>query len=352
MGALGISKRLAILAVTSACWGSLALADHHPARTKELYEAARKEGLVVGYYGTLRTATEGPNGLISIFEKRFPGIKVRLVYGSGAQSREKILAEAGAGRRIGDIMSGGENTIMDIFQEGVIAVYRSPEVREDAVLVNPILSSPKEATPFRALAYGITYNTELVPKERIPYSWKDLLHPFWKDKLSMQDPGRGTGGGFSLFGALWEKPGFGKEYWMALAKQNVFRQKGSGPLLQLVARGEHAATLTDHSGNYWELKKGAAPVAFIKPKEGIHLSLIPMAVIKSAPHPNAAKLWVDWSISEEAQRIIAGAGYTPVRKGIKTSFPEASMEGVNVLQNPTATNVELWLERVRSVFGN
>jgi iron(III) transport system substrate-binding protein len=323
-------------------------------RTQALYEAAKKEGKVVGYYGDLRSAADGPQGLIAAFEKRYPGVKVELTYGSGSQSREKILAEAGSGRHLGDVMSGGSDTIEQLAREGVMEAYRSPVEQDGNVLVDPKLSDAS-TTQFRALVYGITYNTSLVPADKAPSGWKDLLDPFWKDKLSMQDPEQGTGGGFSLFIDLWLHPEFGQAYWNGMGKQNMFRAKGSGPLLQAVARGEKAATITDHSGNYREVKDGGAPVAFVKAREGVQLTLLPMAIIKGAPHPNAARLWIDWSISEEAQQILSNSGFTPLRKGIKPAFPEASLEGANFFPHrpaPTQAELDEWVPRVKDVFGS
>src|SRR5688572_5575200 len=127
-------------------------------RVQALYEEAKKEGKVVGYYGDLRAAAEGPDGLIAAFEKRYPGVKVELVFGSGSQSREKILAEAGSGRHLGDVMSGGSDTIEQLAREGVMEAYRSPAEQDGNALVDPKLSVPS-MTQFRALVYGITYNT-------------------------------------------------------------------------------------------------------------------------------------------------------------------------------------------------
>ena len=58
---------------------------------------------------------------------------------------------------------------------------------------------------------------------------------------------------------------------------------------------------------------------------------INQSIIKNAPHPNAAKLWIEWSLSEEGQTLLAAQGYATVRKGMKIAEPEASLEGVKFL---------------------
>ena len=54
-------------------------------------------------------------------------------------------------------------------------------------------------------------------------------------------------------------------------------------------------------------------------------------MIKNAPHPNAAKLWIEWNLSEEGQTTLAAQGYATVRKGLKPSEPEADLTGVKFL---------------------
>jgi iron(III) transport system substrate-binding protein len=78
-------------------------------------------------------------------------------------------------------------------------------------------------------------------------------------------------------------------------------------------------------------RQAGAPIKQLRPEEGVGITPINQALIKNAPHPNAAKLWIEWSLSEEGQKLLADQGYAPVRKGIETTQPEASVAGAKFL---------------------
>jgi iron(III) transport system substrate-binding protein len=78
-------------------------------------------------------------------------------------------------------------------------------------------------------------------------------------------------------------------------------------------------------------RQAGAPVKQIKPSDGVSVTQIPQSLIKNAPHPNAAKLWIEWSLSEEGQSLLAQLGYATVRKGSEPVAPEADVKGVKFL---------------------
>ncbi|HEV7664668.1 MAG TPA: hypothetical protein VGQ62_14110, partial [Chloroflexota bacterium] len=73
------------------------------------------------------------------------------------------------------------------------------------------------------------------------------------------------------------------------------------------------------------------PIKQIKPDDGVGVTPINQGLLKNAPHPNAAKLWIEWSLSEEGQTLLAQQGYAAVRKGLKAVEPEADLTGVKIL---------------------
>ena len=94
-----------------------------------------------------------------------------------------------------------------------------------------------------------------------------------------------------------------------------------------------------HSASAWPLantQRMEQPVCAscgkqIKPTDGVGVTPINQGLIKNAPHPNAARLWLEWSLSEEGQNLLAQLGYAVVRQGIKAVEPEANLEGVKFL---------------------
>ena len=95
-------------------------------------------------------------------------------------------------------------------------------------------------------------------------------------------------------------------------------------------------------------RRAGAPVKQIKPSDGVGVTPIGQSLIKNAPHPNAAKLWIEWSLSDEGQSLLAKQGYAVVRKGIKAIEPEASLEGVTFLpRDDDNTKLQLIPERTK-----
>jgi iron(III) transport system substrate-binding protein len=100
-----------------------------------------------------------------------------------------------------------------------------------------------------------------------------------------------------------------------------------------LVRGEHGVLMTTS----WQditLQKALskkAPVKMLQPEEGVMVIPISMGLVKNAPHPNVAALFMEWMITEDAQRVFAEAHYTPVRIGIRAKDPEGNIEGVRLL---------------------
>jgi len=145
----------------------------------------------------------------------------------------------------------------------------------------------------------------------------------------MDDP-RGSGPGGTILSGMEVLYGI-DEVDAKLAAQNIFFATQAGPILQALNRGEYAVYLSSNHTDVIAQRKAGAPIKQIKPSDGVGITPINQGLIKNAPHPNAAKLWIEWSLSEEGQNVLAAQGYAPVRKGLKPAEPEASLEGVKFL---------------------
>jgi iron(III) transport system substrate-binding protein len=170
---------------------------------------------------------------------------------------------------------------------------------------------------------------ELVPPDQEPKKWSDLFDPKWQGKLEMDDP-RGSGPGGTIISgieALYGPEDTDKK----LAAQKLFFATQAGPLLDALVRGEYAVYLSSAHTDVIAQRLAGAPIKQIRPEEGVGITPINQALIKNAPHPNAAKLWMEWSLSEEGQKLLASQGYAPVRKGVETTQPEAGLAGVKFL---------------------
>jgi iron(III) transport system substrate-binding protein len=183
-------------------------------------------------------------------------------------------------------------------------------------------------TPRSANLISLAVNTNLVPPDQEPKRWNDILDPKWKGKLASLDP-RGAGEGGSIIAGM--EMVYGREWSSKLKAQEVTFNKGVGLLWTSLVRGEYAMYLSARHADAVVQRKQGSPTKFIKMEDGVAWTYTSMANIKNQPHPNAAHLFIEWTLSEEGQNVLSQQGFVSVRQGIKSVEPEASMEGVALL---------------------
>jgi iron(III) transport system substrate-binding protein len=315
-------KRMAMIVVALVlCWlpriGETASAD--PAA--KYYAAAKKEGKLV-IYG-LGPPFLGP--INDAFTKRYPGIQIEAFDESGRETRERIIAEQKTGRVIGDVVIGGASVHQVLTDLGFLEPYRSSQIPQ---MIPELVPEGEVTSPFRSTVFSMAVNTKLIPVADEPKVWRDVLMPKFKGKMASDDP-RGSGGGGGVMASL--EAAFGTEFLQKLATQEIFFGKDTGTILTGLIRGEHALFLTASHDDIIVARRNGAPIKFLKPQDGIRAAGNFQSVVKNAPHLNAAKLWVEWSTSEEGQQMLGKVGLAPARKGIKPAEPEADLTGMKLL---------------------
>jgi iron(III) transport system substrate-binding protein len=126
-------------------------------------------------------------------------------------------------------------------------------------------------------------------------------------------------------GTMVQQPAFGWGYYETLAKNGAIAGKGNGSVIEAVARGEKAYGIIIE---YMALnaKEKGSPVNFVFPEEGVSAISQPVGILKATDNPEAAKAFVDWQLSEAAQRQSADQGYFPIFDSIEApkGYPPVS----------------------------
>ncbi len=284
----------------------------------KLVEAAKKEGKLVVY-----TAAVGQPSHVLVakaFEKKY-GIEVTYLEARASEIRERVRTEQTAGRFIGDLSHNGSTTSTLQAQDGAFQPFGSlPNLAR--------LRAPFTATDVRvpvfASAYSILVNTNLVKPADEPKTWADLTDPKWKGKI-LSDDMRALGGGQVAFFVLYDKLGRGFHEKLA-ANQLVF-SRDLRASERRVARGDYAVWIPMTTNSYADLK--GLPVKLLHPQEGYPYITYEVALLKNAPRPNAARLFMDFFLSDEAQLIHDKQGLTMVTG----TAPPAGNEEENARRN-------------------
>jgi len=274
---------------------------------------AKSEGKVTFYSGLVGSPSTA--AVAGAFEKA-TGIKTEYLDLRISEIRERMRAEQIAGRIIGDVLTTSFNVTTSIENnEGSLQPLRAfpNRTRSDVAIDNPAGTQ----APVYILKYGILINTKLVAPADEPKSWTDLLDPKWSGKILADDP-RALGGGFNAFVAQHDK--FGVDFLKKLADQKLVFTRDLREAERRVARGEYPIYIPFLFNDFSSLK--GLPVKAIVPSEGVAYVQFVASMVKNTTHPNAALMFINFLLSDEAQLIFAREGLGPVVNAVDAKVPD------------------------------
>jgi len=264
----------------------------------DLLELARKEGKVVLYTTLPGKAAEK---LKAAFEKKYPKVKFEFYQAGSLDTIGRYEAELAAGRVKGDLFHITDMVWpLRLKEQGNILKYDSPEYAAYEYLGEPLVM-PGYWAPFRILPTASIVNTKYVDPKTIQ-SYEDMLKPEYKGMIAGGDVATSTRAYMNYYslrkyyGTKWfEKlPELDAEYYESSERAFSYCVAGRWPILW-------------EAWAYKYVQKGikeGAPIMAIFPKEGVTVVPAPLGIFKQAPHPNAAKLFLNFAYSKEAQQLL------------------------------------------------
>ncbi len=276
------------------------------AEWEKTIEAAKKEGQVAVYIS-------GYEEILPEFQKEFPEIKVIAVTGRGSQMAQKLLTERRGDKFLADVFnSGGVTTYGQLHKAKVLdpikPVLLLPEVIDTSKWYQKQhhYTDPEGEAVFSYIGsatYGsVNYNTQLVDAKEFKSYW-DLLNSKWKGKIVARDiraPGPGSGNA-RLF---YHHPELGAPFIRKLFGEmdiSLFRDYRQGP--DWLAVGKYSICFFCDVD---VLKQQGLPVDTFGPKAfkeggGLVQQFGTITLVNRAPHPNAAKVFINWLLSRRGQ---------------------------------------------------
>lgn len=308
-------------------------------------DSAKKEGEVV-WYGTL-TGGSIVGRILSIFESRYPFIKVKYLRLGGAGFIERIRSEARAGRFLWDVVTSEYIQFFELSKQIGLAKYVPSELKN----FPPAHKDPNGTwvSIYGAIA-TIAWNTRMVKPAEAPKDWKDLLEPRWKGKkIGLPVEAFQWYGGMVTY--LGDKAG--REFMKALADQEPQTQAGYTNTSNLLAAGEFPVAITRaHRIEDARSTKGA-PVDWSADANPIVVSTHPVGISEKAPHGAAARLFYDFLISVEGQGLFTEEGFLSSHAAIKPRFPRMNLDRIKHPAPPdvkVSERIQTWITEHQQMF--
>jgi putative spermidine/putrescine transport system substrate-binding protein len=283
---------------------------------KTLYEAAKKEGMVVSF-------DTGPTwanwaAQFAAFKKRYPDVEI--TYNDIGSAATVVALDKARNRPQADTAYYFAASGVDAAAKGLVASFKP--VNYDKL---PSVFHDPDAKWFtiHSLTVAFVVNTKLVKNP--PQSWADLLKPEYRNSIVYLDP-RSTGVGQVIafaanFGAGGDmnnlKPGF--DYFGKLQQSgNVLRVLGTTPYAQFV-KGEIPIWISyENDGLKAKYTDGLGDaVAVVIPKEASAAAPYGISLVEKGPNPNAGKLWLNFIMTDLGQGIFAQGFVRPAVPGVK-----------------------------------
>jgi iron(III) transport system substrate-binding protein len=275
----------------------LAQAPAAEAITRALVEAARKEGRLAFY-----TAMDIPvaERFAKAFQSRYPGVAVRVERAGSERLYQRIEQERGSNIAAVDVVNSADAAHFIVWKRNG---WLAPYLPEEAAKHIPASYRDPEGTHIttRIWLSSLGYNTRLVKAEEAPKSFADLLDPKWAGKMVKAHPAYSGTIMTATFQIVRE---LGWEYLEKLARQRIMQVQSSTDPPKRLAAGERAVMADGNDYNLIQLKERGEPVDVVYPAEGTPLISGPSAVFRSAPNPNAARLFMSWLHGREAQQLL------------------------------------------------
>jgi iron(III) transport system substrate-binding protein len=312
----------------------------HAASNDSLIDAAKREGEVV-YYASMNLGEA--NAIISEFEKRYLFIKVKLNRAGSERLLTRVLTEFRAKKTFADIVQTVEFSMHIFNRNGVLARY-TPQSNS---LYPADYKEDSFWTTVYYNAYVTAYNTRLVPKSTLPKTYNELLDPKWKGKLLMEGTKADWFAG--MLQILGQERGL--RFMRDLAKQQPSPREGHELLAQLVVAGEGNFDINIPVASVERVKERGAPIEWTALGAAPAI-MVGAGVASGAPHPNAAKLFLEFVLSREGQKLMQTPGRHVARSDLAGEHSAVLKELKIVPVNPAlAEKLDEYAKQLRTIFG-
>jgi iron(III) transport system substrate-binding protein len=282
------------------------------APSAELVAAATKEGTAV-----FHTSIDLPvaQKMVTAFQNKFPGIRIQLERSGAERVLQRVEQEYASNIKAADVV---ESSDISMFIGWKKKAWLARHIAPDAMQYWPAEQRDPDGqyATVRGQLSVIAYNTKQVKPEEAPKSFADLLAPKWRMRMVKAHPGYS---GTILTSTFATANALGWPYFEQLAKQRVMQVQSASDPPKKVAQGERSIMFDGSEYVVFYLKEDGNPIEVVYPTEGSPIIEGQMTVMAAAPHPNAARLFLNFCYTAECQQLVSDLG------GMRSFHPDVKL---------------------------
>jgi iron(III) transport system substrate-binding protein len=321
-----------------------AAAQDMPAHERELYEAAKREGEITWYSGQYNAETSEAVG--RAFNERYPGLRCNVVRSTSQVAFQRLSQDARAQVGQCDVFSStNSGHFTQLKHEGRLVQFKP----ENASGMLPAIQNIDPDNYFHTSFVGLflmTHNTRLVSEAEAPKSWQDPLDPKWKNKLAVGHPG--FSGAIGVWAVQMRKM-YGWDYFRKLERNSPQIGRSSQDPITTLNAGERSVGLCVPTGTTALSISRGNPLRTIYPTEGVLATISPSGIPKNAPHPNAAKLFMEFQASPAMSHAVRLLYNEPLRPDVPPPEGGRPLSEITLLA-PSLEEQEKYVPEVRELW--
>jgi len=260
------------------------------------FEAAKKEGRV-SFYTTM--GADEAKMLADSFQSKYPSIRVEITRLGSEKLLQRVITESRASSHLFDAVTNSGMEIYLLTKMGLLARYMTPEF---ALFMADSKDPAGRWVDLYSNLRMIGYNTRMVPKEKIPKNYEDLLQPGWKGQIGFPE------GQYSWYATMLKIMGEerGRKFFQGLSRQDLNYRNAQVMIAQMISAGEFNIGFT-YDTQILRFRSRGAPID-VAPLPFVTKNIHPLGLAAHAPHPNAGKLFIEYALSKEGQTFIKNMG--------------------------------------------
>jgi iron(III) transport system substrate-binding protein len=300
-------------------------------RLAQLIDGARKEGMLTYWDGVIQPETN--DALTAAFRHYYGlpgGFQVHYQLLATAPLVTRVEQEINADRVTVDVAAVGyPSWVFDRAAAGDALEYDSPQYRFYADVMSRGLGRKGFFAFNGAYLFVPMWNADRLRFDG--KSWKDVINAVPSGRMSIGDASKSAAYLASYAG---QRGVLGVDYFKAVAAMKPSFLIRSEQIAGRLVTGEDLMAFCGMPTRAYQYNQKGARLKFMLPEEGAVLLPQNMFILAKAPHPNAARLWVDFILSEQGQAIVVkGEAMVSGRTGFKSPLPDyaPSIDNLNLI---------------------